>query len=788
MAVAWLLGFLLVARASVASHIIGGDVSMQAVGNTPGLFKIQLNQYWDELQIGDNRDATIRLLVYSRTGPKLIEAINLPLREVVPLTYNNAACAEFLRLDVAQARYVDTVQFNPQRYDDAAGYYVVWERCCRIDNLDNVNSSVASGVGMVFYLEFPPMVRQGKSFRNSSPAFKLAKGDYICINKPFTYDVSATDADGDRLVYKLVTPLTGYTTRTAPYSTNDTPRSSYPLVKWAQGHGLANIIPGSPPLSINTSTGQVSVRARRAGIFLFTVQCEEFRNGQRIGIVRRDMQLLVVDCTKNTPPPAVVSVNNQPVSGTLTWCDSQPLVLRVEKDSSFRYQWQANGVSMPGLTTDTLRVNTAGTYTVVKSRANACANDTTSEPVKVTFVTTPTVKLSMTPAARYCTGDTVTLQATKNPGYEYRWQRNGADLPEQKTAVLRVTQSGRYAVFAKPTVAVCEGQDSVRVVINERPAAEISAAKSDLCSGDSLLVRATHPAKNRYDWQRNGSRFGDTTSRAMIRLGGTYRTVVTAPSGCTAQSNSLTITQNEQPVVSLDSIAPICGTSTTAVTLNGQPAGGLYAGAGVTGNQFDPASAGVGRHRLTYTVTTEKGCRAVQTRQAVVSAGPTLTGETRYLLYRGNSVQLRTRTSEAVSRYRWTPPESLDHPDVASPVASPGLTTAYVLTVLGVSGCPSSLSIAVEVIDPLHMPSAFSPNADGVNDVWEIRNISQFPDCEVSIYDRWGEAVFNSKGYAQPWDGSYKQERVSPGLYTYRIRTGSGPTAVTYQGQLAVLR
>ena len=68
------------------------------------------------------------------------------------------------------------------------------------------------------------------------------------------------------------------------------------------------------------------------------------------------------------------------------------------------------------------------------------------------------------------------------------------------------------------------------------------------------------------------------------------------------------------------------------------------------------------------------------------------------------------------------------------------------------------------------MSDAFSPNGDGLNDTWEIRNIADAPDCEVLVYNRWGEAVFYSKGYATPWDGTYNAQKVQPGVYRYVIR------------------
>ncbi len=768
-----------------ATHIIGGDVSMRAVGTTPGLFELQLNQYWDETKTSaGNRDQSVILLIYRKQNPILVEQIEIQLKETVPLTFDNAACATLRQLSFTQAKYYQTYQFDTQKYTDPGGYYIVWERCCRNDNLTNVNSSTAAGVAMVFYLEFPPMTKNGVKFSNSAPDFRLPNGDYICVNKPFTFNADATDADGDQLKYSLVTPLNGYTSRNSPTSVDQSPRASYPTIQWGAGYSLTNIIPGNPSLSINPATGQLSVRASKEGLYLFTVQCEEYRNGERIGVVRRDFQLPVVDCSKNTPPPAVVMANGQSTS-ELVWCANQPLVLTVEKNPIWAYQWQKDGANLRGFTADTLLITESGVYTVVKSQAKVCANDTMSQAVKITLITSSSVNLSVASTMPYCTGDTLTLLADGEPDYQYHWRRDGKDISGEQKNKLRVYQSGNYTVFARSSVAGCDGQDSLNVMINARPTANISAAAGKVCPDSSVQLTTTSGYS--YVWQANGTKMTDTGSQIMARQAGTYQVTVTAPTGCTALSDKFTLGQYDRPVVQFDSIASVCITNPTALSLQGQPIGGIYSGDGVQGNQFDPARAGVGSHKLTYTITSADGCRASQSRLAVVSAVPILTGQRTYGIVKGNTARLLIQSDEPISLYQWDPPISLNRTDVASPEASPIETTPYQVTAVGAGGCIATFSVLVEVVEPLYIPSAFSPNADGLNDSWIIPNISSFPQAEVSIYSRWGELIFFSKGYNQPWDGTYQQVAVQTGIYTYQIRIGTGPLVTTYRGQLTVI-
>lgn len=69
----------------------------------------------------------------------------------------------------------------------------------------------------------------------------------------------------------------------------------------------------------------------------------------------------------------------------------------------------------------------------------------------------------------------------------------------------------------------------------------------------------------------------------------------------------------------------------------------------------------------------------------------------------------------------------------------------------------------------LNIPSAFTPDGDGVNDNWNIRSLSEYSSCKVEIFNQWGSLVFKSTGYETPWDGKYNGEPVPAGAYYYII-------------------
>jgi len=88
----------------------------------------------------------------------------------------------------------------------------------------------------------------------------------------------------------------------------------------------------------------------------------------------------------------------------------------------------------------------------------------------------------------------------------------------------------------------------------------------------------------------------------------------------------------------------------------------------------------------------------------------------------------------------------------------------------------------------IKIPNGFSPNGDGTNDTWVIDFIYKFPNCEVEIFNRWGEPLFFSTGYAIPWDGRYKGKPLPIGTYYYVIKLNDDFFPEPMTGPLTILR
>jgi large repetitive protein len=120
--------------------------------------------------------------------------------------------------------------------------------------------------------------------------------------------------------------------------------------------------------------------------------------------------------------------------------------------------------------------------------------------------------------------------------------------------------------------------------------------------------------------------------------------------------------------------------------------------------------------------------------------------------------------------YTWSPAEGLNNPNVANPYAKPEKTTTYTVTVTNEAGCVSTDEVTITVQQLVYVPNTFTPNQDGVNDVWEILNIEQYPDCKVQVFNQWGNLIFSSVGYKMPWDGRQNGKELPIATYYYLIQ------------------
>lgn len=307
-----LLLFCVIAFEASASHIVGGEFEIRYVPGSDFRYNIRLIVYFDKLFGQDGaRDLQITCRIFRKHDDVLMESVQLVLFDSIDVEYTQKECnigsIETQKLIYAMANGA-TKFLNPTKYNHPAGYYIVWERCCRNYQIDNIyseqpepgNDHDPDAAGQAFYLEFPPVVKNGEPFINSSPVLFPPLSDYGCPNQYYYINFAGTDVDGDSLAYSIVTPLNTHTTLAFP----DSGPAPFDSVRWRPGFSRTNVMKGNPDLHISLD-GLLTVTPTRAGLYVFGVRCIEYRDGIKIGEVRRDFQMFVLDgieCPDPKPP------------------------------------------------------------------------------------------------------------------------------------------------------------------------------------------------------------------------------------------------------------------------------------------------------------------------------------------------------------------------------------------------------------------------------------------------------------------------------------------------------
>ncbi len=154
----------------------------------------------------------------------------------------------------------------------------------------------------------------------------------------------------------------------------------------------------------------------------------------------------------------------------------------------------------------------------------------------------------------------------------------------------------------------------------------------------------------------------------------------------------------------------------------------------------------------------------------------------------GQSVQLLVNGARL---YNWSPVSSLNNPNISYPVATPTEPTMYVVTGLGTNGCRAmdTVRVNLDYRDRLLIPTAFSPNGDGKNDMFRIPNLTFQRVVEFRIFNRWGQEIFSGGDPKKGWDGNWKGVPQEIGSYQYMIRVAYPDGYVeTYKGDVTLLR
>jgi len=242
-----------------------------------------------------------------------------------------------------------------------------------------------------------------------------------------------------------------------------------------------------------------------------------------------------------------------------------------------------------------------------------------------------------------------------------------------------------------------------------------------------------------------------------------------------------TITLLATPGLRFDPVNEVCTNAgsfqiTQAGITNGLPGTGVFSGPGVSSSGFfNPNAATAGIHTIRYTFTGANTCSNYVEQTIAVNPTPNANAGPDKVVLEGGVVQLTPAMNAGFPvTYTWSPPTGLNNPNAPDPLASPVDDIMYTLKVTSDKGCTSSDQVFVKLLKKPEIPNIFSPNGDGIHDRWVISFLETYPGCTVEVFNRYGQRIYYSVGYSNPWDGTVNGKLVPVGTYYYIVDPKNG--------------
>jgi gliding motility-associated-like protein len=698
-----LLGTLIGSLAE-ATHIIGGNMYYDHLGGNQ--YRVTLVLYRDcgpDNQNGTGFDASAIMAVYNSAGQQVTTANVSYTGEVpLPVELNDPCLTVPPTVCVRTAVYERIFNLPPI----PGGYTISYQRCCRTPAMANLAGQ--QGLTCTAAIPGPPLAQ------NSSPRFGDIPAIALCVGQDMTVDFSASDPDGDQLLYELCAPYTGGTAfDPAPFP--EPP--PYDEVTYDAGYSASSPIDASPPMVIDPSTGLLTVTATTQGVYTVGVCVTEIRNGVTVGVTRGDFLFKVVVCDAEVL--AVVAEQ-----GVADLCSGLTQAFENESVNGNEWLWDFGD---PNTDTDTSSAQEPvwtyaqpGVYTVmlVANPGSSCA-DTSFQvydmqaPMDIWF-DRPMVRCPGEPAE-------LTVSGVFGPNATFTWDAQAAGSPAigagQGFTVV-YAEPGTYPVTLAGVAGACVDSYTDSVVVFPEPVIG-AVVGPDVCVFEEVELASTSTAATSllYEWRINNEFVASDSSFAYrFDLPGSYEISlrIRTDSGCIA-------------VQDLELPAP--------VVIHPLPIAAFL---------VDPLEVSL------------------------------LQPE----------VQLSDRSQDAVTWTYFIEGQALEGPTHAYEFTEGGRRTVL-LAVESEHGCLDTTSRTVTVSDHLlYIPTAFTPDGDGVNDIWlpSVRGARLY---DLAVFDRWGRQVFSTVDPKQGWSGDGEGE----GMYNYVIRLAEfGADRKEYRGHFTLLR
>ncbi|MEM1120121.1 MAG: gliding motility-associated C-terminal domain-containing protein [Bacteroidota bacterium] len=381
-----------------------------------------------------------------------------------------------------------------------------------------------------------------------------------------------------------------------------------------------------------------------------------------------------------------------------------------------------------------------------------------------------------------CAGTTVELNPDFNENYSYSWTpKEGLSTTETPNPTVELNEARQYKVQISNEYD-CQILDSI--FTDAAPTIDIKALDVPVvCDTMEVVLMAESEQTDQLVWTNEE---GDTLGAqpellVMVDHSQNFTATFTDQYNC---QNKATVAVDFQAVrLGYESTQSACENQPTNLVINNlvpsddltfewSPSTNIINGE----TTINPEVQLLETATFAFTAVNGAGCESEGTVTVEVNPLPQVNADAEPAqIFEGETSQLIV-TNNPNYTYKWMPSNSLDNPTISNPVASPTVTTDYTLIVTDENGCVNQATTNVSIREGfcdfpyIFVPSGFTPNGDGQNDVLFVRG-DFIDELTFVIYDRWGDKVFETTDQEIGWDGTRNGRPLPSGVFGYFLRT-----------------
>ena len=427
-----------------------------------------------------------------------------------------------------------------------------------------------------------------------------------------------------------------------------------------------------------------------------------------------------------------IAFNSLPIfnlGADTTICSSDTLTLNATVPTAVSYLWNT------GATSATIKAFLPGTYWCEVN--NGCVyRDTLVIPA---VLPKPIVNLGNDTTA--CGSGPITLTAT-NSNASYLWQNNSTN------PTITATTTGLYWVQVTSNNG-CAKRDSINITLNPIPVFNLGP-DTDICQNDVLTLNASVNNANNYQWNT-----GAVAASINVSQPGIYWCQVTKQN-CVFRDSLAVLSIKPSPIVDLGNDQTLCEGITT--TLDATYLNSSYLWQNGTTNPILTVT-----QQGTYIVEVNyNGCKKSDTVNVNYSLKPRFTLGQDEAICPGNTILLSPQLN-SLWQLSWQ--DGTTNPTYT--VTQPG---NYSLSATNNCGTTQDVIVVSKGICKVYVPTAFTPNNDGLNDIFRVSGADVITEFNLKIFNRWGEVIFETTDKTKGWDGKLKGELLTTGTFVYLLK------------------